>query len=146
MITEKHQQERLIHEIHAGAIDGERMSAINSGGHTGINKTVWALCSCFYWPDISGEVRNFINTCQTCQMKKDISIQKSATLMHPIPVPIKVMSQIGIDLMKMKETPDGYNFVISAVDYFTKYAELGAIKDKCAVTIRKWIYENIFCR
>ena len=66
--------------------------------------------------------------------------------MHPIPVPIKVMSQIQIDLMKMKEIPDGYNFVISAVDYFTKYAELGAIKDKCAVIIRKWIYENIFCR
>ena len=66
--------------------------------------------------------------------------------MHPVPVPIKVMSQIGIDLMQMKETPDGYNYVITAVNYFTKYAELGALKDKSATTIGKWIYKNIFCR
>ena len=54
--------------------------------------------------------------------------------------------QVGIDLMKMKETPDGYNYVISAIDYFTKYAELGALKDKATVTVGKWIYKNIFCR
>ena len=56
-------------------------------------------------------------------MKKDIAIQKTSTLMHPVPVPIKVMSQVGIDLMKMKETHDTYNYIISAIDYFTKFAE-----------------------
>ena len=77
-------------------------------------------------------------------MKKDIAIQKTSTLMHPVPVPIKVMSQVGIDLMKMKETPDGYNYIISAIDYFTKFAKLGALKDKAAITVGNWIYENIF--
>ena len=67
-------------------------------------------------------------------MKKDIAIQKTSTLMHPVPILIKVMSQVGIDLMKIKETPDGYNYVISAIDYCTKSAELGALKDKAAVT------------
>ena len=146
VITEKHRQERLMHKIHAGAIDGDTMSATDSSGHIGINKTIRAVCSRFYWPDISGEVRNFINTCRKFQMKKDIAIQKTSTLMHPVPIPIKVMSQVGIDLMKMKETPDGYNYVISAIDYFTKFAELGALKDKATITVGKWIYENIFCR
>ena len=79
-------------------------------------------------------------------MKKDITIQKTSTLMHPVPIPIKVMSQVGIDLMKMKETPDGYNYVISAIDYFTKFAELSALKEKATITVDKWIYKNIFCR
>ena len=79
-------------------------------------------------------------------MKKDIAIQKTSTLMHPVPIPIKVMSQVGIDIMKMKETPDGYNYMISAIDYFTKFIELGALKDKSALTVGKLIYENIFCR
>ena len=70
VITEKHRQERLIHEMHAGTIDGDTMSATNSSGHTGINKTIRAVCFRFYWPDISGEVRNFINTCRKCQMKR----------------------------------------------------------------------------
>ena len=79
-------------------------------------------------------------------MKKDIAIQKTSTLMHPVPIPIKAMSQVGIDLIKMKETPDGYNYLISGIDYFTKFVELGALKDKSALTVGKWIYENIFCR
>ena len=138
IITEKLRKERLIHEIHAGAIDGDTMSATNSSGHIRINKTIRAVCSRFYWPDISGEVRNFINVYRKCQMKKDVAIQKTSTLMHPVPIPIKVMSQVGIDLC--------YNYVISAIDYFTKFAELGALKDKATVTVGKWIYENIFCR
>ena len=145
VITERHRQDKLIREMHTGAVDGETMSASNSSGHTGINKTIWAVCSQFYWSDISGQVRNFVNSCHKCQMKKDTAIQKMAILMHPVSIPIKVMSQIGIDLMRMKETPDGYNYAISATDYFTKFIKLGAIKDKCAVTIRSWIYEHIFC-
>ena len=46
--------------------------------------------------------------------EKRHAIQKTSTLMHPVPIAIKVMSQVGIDLMKMKETTDGYNYVISA--------------------------------
>ena len=56
------------------------------------------------------------------------------------------MSQIGIDLMHMSKANRGYNFIITAVDYFSKYCEIGALKNKEAVTIRKWIYNNIFSR
>ena len=47
VITEKHRQERLIHEIHAGAIDGDTMSTTNSSGHIGINKTIRTVYSRF---------------------------------------------------------------------------------------------------
>ena len=76
VITEKHRQERLIHEMHAGTIDGDTMSATNSSGHTGINKTIRAVCFRFYWPDISGEVRNFINTCQEMSDEKTLPSRK----------------------------------------------------------------------
>ena len=85
VITERHRQNKFIHEIHAGAVVGEMMSATNSSGHIGINKTIWAVFSQFYWPNISGQVRHFVNPCHKCQMKKDIAIQKTAILMHPVP-------------------------------------------------------------
>ena len=44
-MTEKHRQDQLIHELHAGAIDGDTMSATNLSGHVGINKTIQAVCS-----------------------------------------------------------------------------------------------------
>ena len=39
------------------------------------------------------------------------------------------MSQIGIDLMCMDES-QGMNYIISAIDYFTKFCELGALPNK----------------
>ena len=51
-------------------------------------------------------------------MKKQMAIRKTSIEIHPIAVPTKVMSQIGIDLMHMGKTNKGYNFVITAVDLF----------------------------
>ena len=78
-------------------------------------------------------------------MKKDLAIKKTSNELHPISVPTKVMSEVGIDLMHMGKANKGYNFV-SCVDYFSKYCELGALRNKEAVTVGKWIYNNIFCR
>ena len=79
-----------------------------------------------------------------CQLSKDITIQKTSTVMHLIPIPIKVMLQI-VDLMHMFRVDDK-NFVITAVNYFTKYVEMGALQNKKATTVALWLYENIFCR
>ena len=65
--------------------------------------------------------------------------------MHLIPIPIKVMSQIGVDLMHMSKVDDKM-FLITAVDYFTKYIEMGALPKKQTTTIALWLYENIFCK
>ena len=54
------------------------------------------------------------------------------------------MAQVGIDLMRLKPSK-GYNYVIMAIDYFTKYVEMGVLKDKSAESIAIWIYKNIFC-
>ena len=71
--------------------------------------------------------------------------QKIDQNLHPIPVPMKPVSMFGINLMKLKESP-GYNYVITATDYFTKYVEMGCIKQKSAIEVITWIYNNIFCR
>ena len=61
------------------------------------------------------------------------------------------MSQIGIDLMRLKQTDGysdemGYNYMITAVCYFTKFVELGALFTKEGQETGKWIYDNIFCQ
>ena len=65
--------------------------------------------------------------------------------MHLIPIPIKVMSQIGVDLIHMSKVDDKM-FLITAVDYFTKYIEMRTLPNKQATTFALWLYENIFCR
>ena len=71
--------------------------------------------------------------------------------LHPISIPTKIFSQVGIDLMSLTESEgfdedDGYKYLISAQCYFSKYVELGALKTKKAEEVSKWIYNQIICR
>ena len=42
---------------------------------------------------------------------------------------------VGIDLMQLKPYK-GYHYVISAVDYFTKYVKMGVLKTKSAEEVQ----------
>ena len=55
------------------------------------------------------------------------------------------MSMVGIDLMQLKPYKRYHN-VISAIDYFTKYIEIGVPKTKSAEEVMTWIFNNLFCR
>ena len=48
------------------------------------------------------------------------------------------------DLIKLKPST-GFYYVITAIDYFTKYVEMGTLKDKSASPVATWIFNNIFC-
>ena len=47
-------------------------------------------------------------------------------------------AQVGIDFMKLKPSK-GYNYVILAIDYFTKYVKMGALKEKTAECIATFL-------
>ena len=94
-------------------------TARNTGGHLGINKTCEKITSCFYWPGIKSDVIDYIKGCERCQRVNRSALQKSSLELYNIPIPIKVMSQVGIDLMKLCETDGfedeaGFQYVITA--------------------------------
>ena len=61
-----------------------------------------------------------------------------------IPVPADVMKQIGIDICNLPEV-DGYRHLIVCIDYFSKWSEAKATKDKSTPTVAQFIYD-IICR
>ena len=54
------------------------------------------------------------------------------------------MKQIDIDLSTLPEV-DGVKHLIVCIDYFSKWSEAKAVKDKSAPTVAKFLYE-IICR
>ena len=153
-MTDKECQCYIIETSHAGVQekDGEDLEETvkHTGGHPGINKTQEKVSSRFFWPGIKQDVSEYIMTCDRCQRVKKYALQKTNTVLHNVPVPVKVMSQVGIDLMCLKETDGfedkrGYKYIITAECYFTKYVELGALKTKTGLEVVTWIYDNIFC-
>ena len=125
-------------------------TAKHTSGHPGINKTQEKVSSRFFWPGIKQNVSEYILTCNRCQRVKKYALQKTNTVLYNVPVPVKVMSQVGIDLMCLQETDSfedkrRYKYIITAECYFTKYVEMGALKTKTGLEVATWIYDNIFC-
>jgi len=34
--------------------------------HIGVKKMLQMICKSYYWPDMTGDVKNFVNTCSVC--------------------------------------------------------------------------------
>ena len=51
-----------------------------------------------------------------------------------------------MDLIHMTPSVRGYNYIITAVDYLSKYCEMQALKEKNAKEVAKFIYEDLICR
>ena len=122
----------------------------NTGGYLGINKTCEKITSHFYCPGIKSDVIDYIKGCERCQRVNRSSLQKSSLQLHNVPIPPRVMSQVGIDLIKLCETDRfkdeaGFQYTIIAQCYFTKYVEIGALRTKMGLEVANWIYTNIFC-
>ena len=102
------------------------------------------MASAYYWPKMQEDIAQYISTCECCQWVNTTKLQKVNEELNSIPMPMKPMAQVGIDLMKLTSSK-GYNYVITAIDYFTKYIEMGTLKDKSALSVAMGIFDNIFC-
>ena len=88
------------------------------------------------------DIKEYIKICKSFQQQGKIF--KINPELKSIPVPNKVMKQIGIDLCTLPEV-DGFKHLIVCIDYISKWSEGKAVKDKSAPTVAKFLYE-IICR
>ena len=110
-----------------------------TGGHSGMNKTRQKLTRCCYWKGMTDDIKEYVRTCDHCQRKKTIQLQKTHISMCSKPILQKVFSQIGIDLVTMVESQE-YKYILTVCDFFTKWPEVVPIKDKKATMIAKELY------
>ena len=68
---------------------------------------------------------------------------KGSETLHPIPVPVKAWSQIGIDLFGPLKEIDGHRYIVTAVDYTSKSVGTELLKDKTGEAVAKFLYK--FC-
>ena len=58
---------------------------------------------------------------------------------------VNFLPQIGLDLIHMNKCR-GYQYIITAIDYLSKYCEMRALKEKTAKEVATFIYEDLICR
>ena len=88
------------------------------------------------------DIRGYVQTCDACQRRGNPKVNN---ILHPIE-PRAPFQRIGIDIVgPLTITKKGNRYIVTAMDYFTKWPIAKAIKETTAKTVSKFIYEKIIC-
>ncbi|KAD4178089.1 hypothetical protein E3N88_26680 [Mikania micrantha] len=109
-------RDKLIQEAHATP----------SAGHGGYLKTLKRLSAQFYWPNLSKDVRVFIQQCVTCQRNKYDTLSP-AGLLQPLPIPQQVWEDISLDFITGLPSSHRFDTILVVVDRLSKYAHFLAL-------------------
>ena len=125
---------------------GDTLESTSMGGHAGQNKTRHKITPRYFCPKIMEQVSQYICVYPACQKAKFINLQKTNAELHSIHVPNKIRTQISIDLMgTLKETEEGYRYILTVIDYFSKYMELIPLRRKTGLEVGENLFKLI-CR
>ncbi len=96
----------------------------------------------YYWSKIYEDIRGYVQTCNACQRRGN---PKANNILHPIELKV-LFQRIGIDIIGLLTiTKKGNRYIVTAMDYFTKWLIAKAIKEATAKTVSKFIYKKIIC-
>jgi len=90
-----------------------------TGGHTGIRRTITKIMDKYYWPKLTKEVFQYVDSCQQCQQYRDP--RRRFGLLSPIPVEKNRWEVIGFDLTPMIPTRDEEGIARDAILVITEY-------------------------
>ena len=88
------------------------------------------------------DIRNYVRTCNDCKRRE--GLQKN-NLIHLIPAKVP-FQRIGIDIVgPLTIIRRGNRYIVTAMDYFTKWPIAKALKEATAKAVSKFIYQKIIC-
>ena len=91
--------------------------------HQGYHKTIERIREHFYWPGLTSDIRNLINSCKSCQERRAYKSKDLASLQR-VPAPSSPFSVIHCDVIgPLPTTVKGNKFIISYIDAFSKWIE-----------------------
>ncbi|KAJ5099347.1 Retrovirus polyprotein [Penicillium argentinense] len=100
---------RLLDEIH-------RQPSI---AHPGQEKTKRMVSARYYWQNLSGDVKRYVNNCQICKRTKTWR-DRAPGLLQPLPIPGRPWQHITMDFRSFPKDRHGFDNVCVFVDLLTK--------------------------
>ena len=127
-------REEVLQKAHSGA----------TGGHNRIKKTLAQLKRRAYWTGWRQDCVNFCRRCSRCAQYHRGKLQRQAELQDmTVGAP---MERAGIDLTGPHPKASNKVYILTFIDYYTRWAEAVALPNKEAHTVAKALVDNVFTR
>ena len=111
-------------------------------GHQGINKTTDRLTRVFWFPGIGAEVIRYCRSCDICQRTVAKGRVARVELGH-MPIIDTPFDRVAVDLIGPIEpmSARGHRYILTVVDYATRYPEAVALKNINTETVAEALVE-----
>ncbi len=92
------------------------------------------VCSRFYWPRMRNDIENWLKCCQSCTMAKRGPRQQRAPLQQELSR--SPFDRVAFDVIgPLPIMANGNRFILTMIDYFSKWAEAYALPNHKAETV-----------
>lgn len=119
--------------------------SLAGGGHLDMDKVHESIRSKYWWPTIYADVDSYVKSCNQCQMAKR-NYNKFNPPLQPMPA-VGRFERWQIDILgPLPKSPEGYSFILLAIDAFTRWTEAFPLRSQEAKEIARVLYDQIICR
>ncbi|KAH9263507.1 transposon Tf2-3 polyprotein [Batrachochytrium salamandrivorans] len=96
----------------------------------------------FWWPSMKKDLKDFIARCPECQLDRSSSGIHAPLPIRPVPPVALPFEQWGIDFYgPMAETKSGNKYLITCIDYATRWVLAKPVKDMTESAVSAFLYE-----
>lgn len=111
-------------------------------GHMGVKKTRARLWNDFTWPGICGDIQRYCASCDVCQRTTPKGRTKKVP-MGRMPLINTPFERVAVDLIGpiLPASARGHRYILTVVDYATRYAEAKPLKNMTAEDVAEALWE-----
>jgi len=117
------------------------IARVHKIAHEGIKKTYERIRRQYYWKNMTRDIKKYVTTCKICQLKKAQPSTHTERYSTPVEAPLVRMA---VDIIgPLKRTRNDNEYIIVAVDYFTKWPEAKALSSITSEDVTNFFSRSI---
>ena len=122
----------------------EVFRVLHSLAHPGIRATQRLIAARFVWPHLNTDVRNWTRSCLQCQQVK---VQRhTVTPVGTFTTPDARFAHVHVDIVGPLPSSQGYRYLLTAVDRFTRWPEVVPLVDITAISTARALVSGWIAR
>ena len=115
------------------------------GGHLGRDKKLFQVSQRAYWLTLQLDAKRFLKACKPCVQYHRATAPRQ-TKLNPL-ITGSPWEMLSIDITGPNtRSKNGYHFMLTVVDHFTKLAEAFPLRNHTAPQVAKTLVTQLICR